>query len=121
MPSLDERLGRRVLDAELARALDEPVHRRTVEAAAASFAVGPRDPRQQLEVHLLREPPERAVADRRLRLAEHARLQVVRDDAEHLAAHVVPLQRMDVQPIEQRRRRRHALLPRDRAIGSARR
>ena len=69
MPSLDQRLGRRVLDAELARALDEPVHRRAVEPAAASLAVGPRDARQQLEVHFLRQPPERAVADRRLRLA----------------------------------------------------
>ena len=113
MPALDQRIGRRMLDAELARARHEPVHRRAVEAAAASFAVGPRDARQQLEVHFLREPAERAVADRRLRLVEHARLEVMGDDAEHLAPDVEPLQRMDVQPIEQRRRRRDALPPRD--------
>ena len=62
-----------------------------------------------------------AVPDGRLRLVEHARLEVVRDDAEHLAPDVVPLQRMDVQPIEQRRGGRDALPPRDRASGSVRR
>ena len=90
--------------------VDEPVHRRTVESAAATLAVGPGDTREQLEIDLLREPPKRAVADRRLRLGEHARLQVMRHQAEDLAAHVVAVDRMHVEPIEQRRRRRDACL-----------
>ena len=53
-----------MLDAERARALEEPVHRGAVERAGlAAQAVGLREPREQLEVHLLRQPPERAVAD----------------------------------------------------------
>ena len=38
--------------------------------AGAAEAVRLRDPREQLEVDLLREPAERAVADRRRRLEE---------------------------------------------------
>ena len=68
------------------------------------------DPRQQLEVDFLRQPPERAVAHRRRRLEEGQRLQMVRDDAEHLAADVVAAERMHVEPIEQPRGRRDARL-----------
>ncbi len=110
MPALDERLRRRVLHAQLARALDEPVHRGTVEAAATPVAIRPRQPREQLQVHLQGEPAERAVPDRGLGLAEHARLQVIRDDPEHFAAHIVPLERMDGQAIQQRRGRPDACL-----------
>ena len=53
-----------MLDAERARALEEPVHRRAVELPRlASDAVGLRDAREQLEVDFVREPAERAVAD----------------------------------------------------------
>ena len=54
--------GARVLDAERARALEEPVHRRAIERAGAAVAVGLREARQQLEVDFLRQAPERAVA-----------------------------------------------------------
>ena len=40
--------------------------------------------------------------DRRPRLVERARLQVVRDEAEHLRAHVEAVERVDVEAIEQR-------------------
>ena len=105
MPPEHEARRRLVLDAERARALEEPVHRRAVERAGprpwqSDFA----STRQQLEVDLLREPPERAVADLVAHLVPHARLQVVRDDAEHLRAHVVAVDRVDVEPVEQRGR-----------------
>ena len=51
-------------------------------------------------------PSPTGVAD----LKNGQRLQVVRDDAEHLAADVVAADRVDVEPIEQPRRRRDARL-----------
>ena len=87
----------------------------------AAEAVRLGDARQQLEVDLLRQPPERAVADRRRRLEERQRLQVVGDDAEHLAADVEAADRMHVQPIEQPRGRRRRPPVRDPSIGSGRR
>src|SRR5688572_2428757 len=53
MSSEQDGRGRLVLHAERARALDEPVHRRAIELAATPVAVRPREPHQQLEVHLL--------------------------------------------------------------------
>src|SRR5207253_609627 len=64
MPSHEQWLRGRVLDAERPRALEEPVHGRAVEGAGAAEAIGLRDAGEQLEVDLLREAPERAVADR---------------------------------------------------------
>ena len=52
-----------MLDAERAGRVDEPVHRRAVERAGAPEAVGAGETREQLQVHLLRETTERAVAD----------------------------------------------------------
>ena len=102
MPALHQRLRRRVLDAKLARALEKPVHRRAVEPAGPPEAVGLRDAREQLEVHFLRQAAERAIGYRRRRLPEHARLEMVRDDAQDLRADVVAVDRVDVQAIEDR-------------------
>ena len=65
-------------------------------------AVRHRDPHEQLEVYLLRQPPEGAVAHRRRRLGEGVRLQMVRDDASHLPRDIVTADRLDVQAVEQR-------------------
>ena len=69
-----------------ARSMNQSIAEQS-NAAGAAEAVGARDAREQLQVHLLRQPPERAVADV-AGLVEHARLQVVRDEADDLAAHV---------------------------------
>src|SRR5262245_21572660 len=105
MPALDDRFRRRVLDAEGARALQEPLDARAVEASGSPQAVRARDAREQLEIDLLRQPSKRAVADRCRRLEERQRLQMVRDHAQHLVTHVVAADRLDVQAIEQRLRR----------------
>jgi len=72
-----------MLDAEGSRALEEPVHGRAVEVPRPSETVRLRHPREQFEIDLLRQPPERAVAHRRWGLPEHSRLQVMSHDAEH--------------------------------------
>ena len=109
MPSHQDRRRGGVLDTERPRPFQEPVRRRAVEVAGPPQAVGPREPGEQLEVHLPREPPERAVADLG-RGAPHPRLQVVRDQAEHLAPHVVAVDGADVQPVEERGGGGHAHL-----------
>ena len=78
-----QRRRRPMFDAERARALDEPVHRRAVEVPGPPEAVGAREAREQLEIDLLREPAERAVGDVR-GLVERARLQVMRDESDDL-------------------------------------
>ena len=109
MPAHEDGRRRGVLDAQRPRPLEEPVHRRAVETAVASPAVGLREPGEQLQVHLPRQPPEGAVAHLR-RGPPHARLQVVRHQPEHLGPDVVAVEGMDVQPVEERRGGRHALL-----------
>jgi hypothetical protein len=109
-PQKDRRRGA-MLDAEATGAFEEPVHRLAVERAG-------RRPRQsdfasrakELEVHFLRETTERSVADFVTRLEPHAGLQVLRRHTEHLAAHVVALNRIHVQSIEKGGCGRHALL-----------
>ena len=86
-----------MLDAERARAVDEPVHRRAVERSGSAAAVGAREARQQLEIDPLRETAERAVADASRGLVKHARLAGAGDEAEHLRAHVVAVDRVDVE------------------------
>ena len=74
VPAEQDRRRRAMLDAERARALEEPVHRGAVELSGlAAYAVGLGDARQQLEVDLLREPAERAVADLVAHLEPRAR------------------------------------------------
>ena len=97
-----------MFDAEAARAFQEPVHRRAVEVAGPSLAVSLREAGEQLQIHLAREPAEGAVADAVARGVPHARLEVVRDQAEHLVPGVVAVQRMDVEPVEKGRGGRHA-------------
>ena len=106
MPAHEDRRRRSVLDPERPRAPEEPVHRRAVEGPGAAPAVGLREPGEQLQVHLPRQTPERAVADLG-RGPPHPRLQVVRHQAEHLAPDVVAVERMDVEPVEERRGGRH--------------
>src|SRR5262245_6634398 len=56
--------GWAMLDAEPARALEKPVHRRTIELPGLpALAIGFRDTREQLEIDLVRESAKRAVAD----------------------------------------------------------
>src|SRR5262245_58811890 len=98
-----------MLDPERACTLDEPVHRRTIEVSRATETVRAREPSQQLEIDLLRETTECAVADV-ARLVIHAWLQVVRDESDHLAAHVESIHRVHVQSIEDAQRRFDARL-----------
>ena len=93
-------VGARVLHAERARAVEEPVHRRAVEGAGASVAVGAAEAHQQFEVDAAGEAAERAVAHRVLRLVERARPQVLGGDRQHLAAHVEAVERVDVEAVE---------------------
>src|SRR5438105_14271455 len=98
-----------MLDAKRPRAFDEPVHRRAVEAARTAETIRAREAREPLEVHFLREPPERTVGHV-ARLAKRAGLEVVRDQANDLCTDVEAVDGVDVQPIEQQERRRDARL-----------
>src|SRR6185503_3297541 len=94
VPAEQQRLRRAVLDAEGARAFEEPVHGGAVEPARrASFAVRLGDPREQLEVDLLRQPSERAVANFIAHLVPGAWFEMLRGDADDLAADVVAVDR----------------------------
>src|SRR5207302_1840872 len=89
MPSEEYRRGWTMLDAERSRAVEKPVHRGAIETAGTPpKAVGLRQPRQQLEIHLLREPPERAVADLAAHLVPGARFQVLGHKSHHLPPHI---------------------------------
>ena len=100
--------GRLMLDAERTGTFEEPVHCGAVERSRAPRAIRLREHRQQLQVHLLCEPPEGAVAHLLAHLVPHAGLQVMRDDAEHLPPNVDTIHAVDVETIEERRGRRHA-------------
>src|SRR5262249_54153333 len=64
VPSEQNRFRRSFVRADRARAIEEPVHRGAVERPwIAAEAVGLREARQQLEIHFLRQPAKRAVAD----------------------------------------------------------
>ncbi len=91
--------------------VQKPIHGVAVEAArGAAETVGFRQPREQFEVHFLSETPERAVADLLADLEPHSRLQVLGDQAEHLRANVVAVDRLDAKAVQKRCRRRHPLL-----------
>src|SRR5262245_36518084 len=110
MPAQENRRRRSMFDAEPSRALEKPVHRVAVKAAGlASEAVGFRDAGEQFEVDLLSEPPEGAVADFIADLVPGAGFEMLRDQAGDLLPYVVAVDRSDVDPIEQRERRRHSL------------
>ena len=122
MTAEENRAGRLVFDAELARAVEKPVHRRAVEVAGlAAEAVGLGEPGEQLEIDLVR----RAGGTRRRR---PRRGPCTRRPASDAA-------RRGRRPAGARRSRRsngrsadrettspaRRLVPRDRASGSARR
>src|ERR1041384_7890660 len=98
MASEEQRRRWSMLDAERPRALDEPVHRRAVEVAAAAETVRARQPREQLEIDLLREPAEGAVGHVP-GFAKRAWLQVMRNQPDDLRPYVEAIDRVDVQPI----------------------
>ena len=107
----ENRRRRAVLHTERARAIEKPVHGRAVEAAGlAAHAISLRDAGQQFEIHLVREPPEGAVAHLVADLEPGARLEVLRHEPDDLLTDVVAIERVHVEPIEQRVRRRDALL-----------
>ena len=55
---------------------------------------------EQFEINFLCKPPERSIADRRHRLEERQRLQVMSDDAEHMVANVETVDGLHVESIE---------------------
>jgi hypothetical protein len=97
-----------MFDAKRAGAPDEPVHRRTVEGAGPSLTVRTRQTGQQLQVHFLREAAESAVADVG-RLVKHARLEMLRDEADDLPPHVEAVDGVDVQPSGRRSHTGHSV------------
>ena len=106
-----DRRRRAMLDAERSRALEKPVHRGAVEGAGlAAQAIRLGEPREQLEVDLVRQPPERAVAHLVAHLEPRARLQMLRHEADDLLPDVVAVDRPHVEPIEKGERGRDALL-----------
>ena len=76
---------------KLAGAIEKPVHRRAVEVTGSPEAIGFRETREQLEIGFLCETTERAVSELLPFPVEHSGLQMVRDEAEHLAANVLPV------------------------------
>ena len=108
--AVDDWIGRRVLHTERTRAIEKPVYPRTIEVAGSAETIGERDPREQLEVHFLREPSECTIADRGLRLEERVGGEVVGDDPDDLRPHVESAYRLDIQAIEKCERRRHTRL-----------
>ena len=77
MTSFENWFGRFVLDTQLAHPVGEPIDPGTVELSGASEAVGLRHTAEQFEVDFLCKPSERSIADRRHRLEERQRLQVM--------------------------------------------
>src|SRR4051812_6097326 len=105
MPAKQQRLWRAAIDAEVARLLEEPVHRRTIEFACAPETIRLGHPRQQLEIDFLREPAERAVRKLVPDFVEHSGFQMMSRQPEHLRTYVLAVDGMNVQAIEKRRRR----------------
>src|SRR5262245_47915376 len=101
MAAEQQRCGRMMLDAERTRALQEPIHRTAVEVSRAAETVGARHTREEFQVHFLSEAPEGAIADMRC-LPERSRLEMVRDETDHLRSNVEAVDTVDVQPVEQR-------------------
>ena len=87
--------------------LDEPVDPRAIKRAGAAVTVGPRKARQQFEIDLLGKTTERAVGDGVPRLGEGDRTQVLGDQADYLSADVESVERVDVEAIQDPRRRLH--------------
>ena len=81
-----------MLDAQRSRAFEKPVHGRTVERSRPAVIVGLGKSREQFRINFLRQPSERPITHRRWCLEEHARFEVVGDDPEHGATHVVPVE-----------------------------
>src|SRR3954451_16333060 len=100
-----------MVDPERSCALEKPVHRRAVElSGTSSQTIGFGHARQELEVHLLCEPTERAVANLVPHLVPGSRLEMLGDDAEDLPAHVVAIHRPGIEAIEERFGGRYAAL-----------
>src|SRR6202163_3387355 len=90
VPPEQHRRGGAMLDAQRSRPIEKPVHRRAVECPwTAAKTVGFRQPRQELEVDFVRQPSECAVTNFAAYLEPRTGLQMVRDEAGDLLAHVV--------------------------------
>src|SRR5436190_681550 len=61
MPPEQDRRRRLVLDTKRSCAIEEPLDARTIERARPPGAIRSRESHEQLEIDLLRQPPERAV------------------------------------------------------------
>src|SRR5690242_13145590 len=91
---------RTMFDTQCSGPLEKPAHRFTVERARLpSEAIRFRQACQQFEVDFLSQPPKGAVAHFVADLEPHPRLQMVRRHAEHLMAHIVAVNGVNVEPI----------------------
>src|SRR5256714_6152202 len=111
------RRGRPAFDRELARARDEPLLRlRRVPALArnprrvAPQTIGLRDAVQEFEFASARESSERAVGYLLALSVELAGLEVIAHEGDDLRAHVVAVEREELQAFEERNGRLNARL-----------
>ena len=82
-----------MLHAERAGAFEEPVHGGAVEAPRLPpFAIRLGDACEQLQVHFVREPAERAVANFVAPFVPGARLEMLRGDAGDLRSYIVAVE-----------------------------
>ncbi|TMP95561.1 MAG: hypothetical protein E6L09_16200 [Verrucomicrobia bacterium] len=112
MSSLQNRRGRFLLDVQLKRAGDEPFLSCRVEPflarkpfGVAAQRISSRYAIQQIEFAFPRQAAKRAVADLLLFLEKFTRLQMIAHQRDDLRAHIVPIERVDVQPVEKTQRR----------------
>src|SRR5207237_7327182 len=95
------RRGRTMFHAKRACAIEKPIHRGAVEASGfTAQTIGLRQPRQELQIDLVREPPERPVSDLIAHFEPRTGFQVLRDQPSDLLPIVVAIERMNVQAIE---------------------
>src|ERR1043165_2884161 len=107
MPAQENRRGRLGLHFEFASAFNEPLLSlsRVPLLARHPIGVAPerislRDSIQQIEFALARQSSKRAVANLVSLLKELAGLQMIAHQHNYLGAHVVPIQRVNIQSIE---------------------
>src|SRR5262245_35171319 len=111
MPAEQDRVRWSMLGPERAGALEKPVHRIAVEdAGRAAEAVCLCQPCEQLQIDFLRQPPECSVPNLVADLEPHPRLEMLRNEPEHLPPDVEAVNRVDVEPIQETGGRLDALL-----------
>src|ERR1043166_765372 len=115
MPAQENRRGRLGLHFEFARAFNEPLLTFGVipffswhPIGVAPERISLRDSIQQIEFTLARQSSKRAVANFVSLLKELAGLQMIAHQRNYLGAHVVPIQRVNIQSIEKALSRRNS-------------